>query len=209
MVKTTLKTGATNHGEAQYVQFVENIVAKLKENEDLFPDVDPSLVDLEQALATLKQAQADAAYRDKRLVVIKNQALAVLRTMVYHLSLYVERMANGDPSIILAAGFNPSQKNVITQLPEPAPKPKIFLVEVNAHVSGVTTLKTAYWKGKLAYQFEYRKKNSDTDWNRVVSSRSKVTITGLEPVQEYEFRVAYIGRNPQMTYSDVVSSYVF
>ncbi|NGM66128.1 fibronectin type III domain-containing protein [Sphingobacterium sp. SGR-19] len=56
---------------------------------------------------------------------------------------------------------------------------------------------------------EYRQKNSGTDWNRVVSSKSKVTITGLDPVKEYEFRVAYIGRNPQITYSDVVMSYVF
>lgn len=207
MAKTTLKTGATTNGEAQYVRFVENIIVKLTENAALFPDVDPTLADLEQALATVKQAQADAAYRDKRQVVIKNQALETLRKLVYHLSLYVEREANGDAAIILAAGFNPAKRGSPTL--DAAPKPTTFLVEVNAHVSGVTNLKTAYWKGVLAYQFEYRKKNSDSDWNRVISSKSKVTITGLEPVQEYEFRVAYIGRNPQMTYSDVVSSYVF
>jgi len=207
MAKTTLQTGAIGTGEAQYVKFVENIVVKLTENAGMFPDMDPSLADLEQALATLKQAQADAAYRDKRLVVIKNQAFATLKTMVYHLSLYVERKANGDAAVILAAGFNPSKKGGTTTI-SPAPKPANLIVEINVHISGMTNLKTTFWKGVLAYQFEYRKKNSGEDWTRVVSSKSKVTITGLEPVQEYEFRVAYIGRNPQMTYSDVVSSYV-
>ncbi len=207
MSKVTLKTGGTSNGEAQFVKFVENIIVKLAENADLFTDADPSIADLEQALAKVKQAQADAAYRDKRFVVLKNQAFAALKTIVYHLSLYVERQANGDAAVILAAGFNPSTKGIIG--PKPAPQPKFLSVEVNARISGVTTLKTAYWKGKLAYQFEYRKKNSEADWTRLISSKSKVTITGLESVHEYEFRVAYIGRNPQVIYSDVISSYVF
>lgn len=207
MTKVTLKTGGTSNGEAQFVRFVENIIVKLAENADLFTDADPSIADLEQALAKVKQAQADAAYRDKRFVVLKNQAFAALKKMVYHLSLYVERQANGDAAVILAAGFNPSAKGIIG--PKPAPQPKFLSVEVNARIPGVTTLKTAYWKGNLAYQFEYRKKNSDADWTRLISSKSKLTITGLESVQKYEFRVAYIGRNPQITYSDVVSTYVF
>ncbi|HLT87456.1 MAG TPA: fibronectin type III domain-containing protein, partial [Sphingobacterium sp.] len=146
-------------------------------------------------------------YRDKRLVVIKNQAYAALKAEVYRLSLYVERRAEGDEAMILAAGFIPSKRGV--PVLEPAPKPKTFLVKVKAHVSGIAELKVNSWRRVLAYQFEYRKKNSDSDWIRVVSSKSKVTIAGLSPVQEYEFRVAYIGRNPQITYSDVVSSYVF
>src|SRR5690606_28366837 len=107
----------------------------------------------------------------------------------------------------LAAGFIPSKRGM--RVLEPAPKPKIFIVEVNAQISGVADLKVNGWRRVLAYRFEYRKKNSDSHWNPVLSSKSKVTITGLEPVQEYEFRVAYIGRNPQITYSDIVSSYVF
>src|SRR5690606_39053277 len=207
MAKTTLKTGATGNSEAAYVKFVENIVVKLTENTALFPGVEPERDTLEQTLSAFKRAQADAAYRDKRLVVIKNQAYAALKAEVYRLSLYVERRAEGDEAMILAAGFIPSKRGV--PVLEPAPKPKTFLVKVNAQVSGIAELKVNSWRRVLAYQFEYRKKNSDSDWIRVVSSKSKVTIAGLSPVQEYEFRVAYIGRNPQITYSDVVSSYVF
>ena len=207
MSKVTLKTGGTSNGEAQFVKFVENIIVKLTENADLFTDADPSLADLEQSLTALKKAQADAAYKDKRYVAIKNQAFAKLKRMIYHLSLFVERYANGDAAVILAAGFNPSRQGVVS--PDPAPQPKLFSVEVNARIPGMTTLKTAFWKGKLAYQFEYRKKHVDAEWTRIISSKSKVVITDLESVQEYEFRVAYIGRNPQVTYSDVISSYVF
>lgn len=207
MSKITLKTGGTSNGEAQYVKFVENIIVKLTENADLFADMNPTLADLEEALAILKTAQADAAYKDRRMIVVKNQAYATLKQLVYRLSLYVESKAGGDAAIILAAGFNPAKRGVYSL--DPAPKPKYCSVRVNQHVTGVAVIKTGFWKGVLAYQFEYREKNSDTEWNRVVSSKSKVTITGLEPVQQYEFRVAYIGRNPQMTYSDIVSSYVF
>ncbi|MBD1434232.1 fibronectin type III domain-containing protein [Sphingobacterium sp. DN00404] len=207
MAKTTLKTGATGNSEAAYVKFVENIVVKLTENIALFPDVEPERDVLEQLLSEFKRTQADAAYRDKRMVVIKNQAYATLKAEVYRMSLYVERQAAGDEAMILAAGFIPSKRGM--RVLEPAPKPKIFIVEVNAQISGVADLKVNGWRRVLAYRFEYRKKNSDSHWNPVLSSKSKVTIIGLEPVQEYEFRVAYIGRNPQITYSDIVSSYVF
>ena len=207
MIKTTLKTGEMGGGEAAYVKFVENIVVKLTENASFFPDVAPQLADLEQALSTFKQAQADAAYRDKRYILIKNQALVALKEAVYYLSLYVDGQARGDASLILAAGFHPSEQG--TKSLTPAPKPTSFLVQVNTAVPGMVDLKVSYWKGRLAYQFEYRKKDSAEDWTRVVSSRSKLTLSGLASVQQYEFRVAYIGRNPQITYSDVLTSYVF
>src|SRR5690606_16363905 len=184
-----------------------NIVVKLTENVALFPDVEPERDVLEQLLSEFRRAQADAAYRDKRMVVIKNQAYATLKAEVYRMSLYVERQAEGDEGMILAAGFIPSKRGM--RVLEPAPKPKIFIVEVNAQISGVAELKVNGWRRVLAYQFEYRKVGSGQGWNLVTSSKSKVTITGLERIQEYEFRVAYIGRNPQITYSDVVSSYVF
>lgn len=206
MAKTTLQTG-TKNGEAQYVKYVENIIVKLTENAALFPDLDPPLADLEDQLSAVKKAQADAAYRDKRFVVIKNQTLAALKLVVYHLSMYVERKANGDAAIILAAGFIPSKDGA--PFTNPAPKPKNFVVEISANLSGIANLRVANWKSVLLYQFEYRKKNGNGEWNRIMSSKGKLTLTGLEPVQEYEFRVAYIGRNPLVTYSDVVSSYIF
>ncbi|MCC2599066.1 hypothetical protein [Sphingobacterium sp. FBM7-1] len=207
MAKTTLKTGAPGNSEAAYVKFVENIMVKLTDNIALFPGVASDRDALGYALTVFKRAQANAAYRDKRLVVIKNQAYAALKAAVYRLSLYVERRADGDEAMILAAGFIPSKRGA--HVLEPAPKPKTFFVKVNAHVGGVAELKVNSWRRVLAYQFEYRKKNGDSHWKKVMSSKSKVTITALERIQEYEFRVAYIGRNPQITYSDVVSSYVF
>ena len=206
MIKTTLKTGAIGNGEAQYVKYVENIVVKLTENAELFPEIGPLLADLEGALTVFKQAQADAAYRDRRFIVIKNQALTALKDTVYYVSLHVSAQAKGNAALILAAGFNPSEPRSSTS--DPAPKPESLLVEVNTHVPGVIDLKTRYWKDKIAYQFEYRKKGSEVSWNRIVSSKSRITLSGLESIQQYEFRVAYIGRNPQMTYSDIVSSYV-
>lgn len=207
MAKTTLKTGNVSNGEAAYVKYVENIVVKLNENAALFLDVGTLLVDLEACLQRFKQAQADAAYRDKRMVIIKNQCFTELKAQVYRLSLYVESKAFGDAALILAAGFVPSATG--SGRLEPAPKPTGFVVDVQAYLSGMAMLKVKGWRRVLTYRFEYRLKGSDAPWKTVLSSKCRITITGLIPVQEYEFRVAYIGRNPQITYSDVLSSYVF
>src|SRR5690606_23235162 len=152
MTKVTLKTGGTSNGEAQLVKFVENIIVKLAENADLFTDADPSIADLEQAQAKVKQAQADAAYRDKRFVLLQIHAFAALKKIGYPLSHDEEREANGEAAVILAARLNPSAKGVMGH--EPAPVPKFIAEEVNVRIPGLTTLKTAYWKGNLAYQFE-------------------------------------------------------
>ena len=207
MAKTTLKTGSTSNGEAAYAMYVENILVKLAENTALFSDVGQLQDDLEESLRLFKQAQAEAAYRDRRMIVLKNQALAKLKRRVYQLSLYVESKAGGDAATILAAGYVPS----ISRGPQvaPAPKPSGFSIDVQAYRSGLANLKVKGWRPVLAYQFEYRRKDSGEPWNHIISSKCRLTVTGLIPLQEYEFRVAYIGRNPQITYSDIISSYVF
>ncbi|SFT02788.1 fibronectin type III domain-containing protein [Sphingobacterium wenxiniae] len=204
MAKTTLQT--KNKNEDGYVKFVENILVKLTENVAIFPEPDPSIADLQIAFDGFKRAQADATYRDMRLVKIKNQQFAQLKQMVYELSLYVEKVAKGDPTLILAAGFMPSKLGMPIG---PAPKPLTLRANLKTGHRGMMQLQVNTWKGALMYRFEYRKKSSTDDWVHVLSAKSKVLLTGLESMQEYEFRVAYLGRDPMVTYSDVLTAPVF
>lgn len=201
MAKTSLQTKGKN--EANYVKFVENVIVKLTENSALFTDLDPTIVEIEGALSSFKKAQADAAFRDMRFVVIKNQELAVLKRMVYDLWLYVEKVAKGDPSVIMAAGFVPVKSG--SPVGE-SPKPQNLRAEVNVNVPGMTTLKVNAWKRALVYQFEYRKRGEGNPWETVLSSKAKITISNLESMSFYDFRVAYIGRDSLVTYSDTVSA---
>ncbi len=203
MVKPTLQS--KNLSEAKFAKYAENIVVKMTENVTLFPEPDPSLATLEAALEAFNRSLADATYRDMRQIVIKNQQFATLKNLVFEMSLYVTKVTKGDPALILAAGFLPTK----SQTPVgPCPKPENFRVELLLDNSGYVRLRVKAWKPALMYQFEYRRKQSEEAWKTVLSSKSSTVIADLESLQEYEFRVAYIGRNPLMTYSDVVASYV-
>ena len=187
------------------LRYAENIAAKMTENADLFPEPSPSLAELDTAIADLREALAEAAFRDMRKVELKNQCHAALKQVVYGLSLYVDHMAQGDAATILAAGFLPSKDNTPTG---PPPKPTDFRVALLDTGEQRLKLRVKAWERIRMYQFEYRKVGGTGDWQRVLCSRSVCVLEGLESLKQYEFRVAYIGTDPTVTYSDVIRSYV-
>ena len=203
MKKPTLQSRETN--AAKLLQYAENILLKMTENADLFPEPDPTLAELDTAIADFRQAVSEAAHRDMRMVELKNQQQVVLRRVIYHLSLYVDRVAQGNVATILAAGFLPSKD---AESAGPGPKPTDFRVTLRQPNSQTVGLHVKAWKPALVYQFEYRKVADGGDWVRVLSSKSTCVVEGLEKLEEYEFRVAYIGTDPTVTYSDAVRSYV-
>src|SRR5690606_39997356 len=200
MAKPTLSTKIST--EAKLLQYAESVLAKTTENASIFTEPVPSLDELEAAIAQFKASMTEASFRDMRQVVLKNQHAATLKEMLYNLSLYVETVAQGDPAIVLAAGFIPSKNTA-----EPvglSPKPH----DVRAQVKDVGTqsvhVRVNSWKFARYYQFEYRKVGSDEEWTRALSTRSKIHLTDLEYMQEYEFRVSYLGSDPALNYSDTV-----
>lgn len=203
MSKPTLQFRSLTGSEL--ARYAENILVKMTENAALYPDPDPSLAELEAALSRFNRAQADAAYRDMRLIEIKNQHLQALKQVIFDLSLYVTKVSKGDRAAIMAAGFLPSRSASPIGA---APKPQNFRVELLLGNPGNVRLRVNPWKPTLVYQFEYRKKEGTERWETVLSSRSTCVLSGLEPLKQYEFRVAYINRDPAVTYSDTVSMYV-
>lgn len=203
MAKATLQFKQLT--EPQLARYGENILIKMTENATLFPDPDPSLADLESALTLFNRSLADAAYRDMRQVKIKNQYLGALKQVIFELSLYVTKVSKGDRTVILAAGFLPTRDPVPVGS---APKPQNFRVELMTANPGYVRLRVKAWNPALVYQFEYRKKNGTGIWEPVLSSKSNCIVSGLESLEEYEFRAAYIGSDPLVTYSDVISMHV-
>ena len=200
MAKPTLSTKIST--EAKLLQYAESVLAKTTENASIFTEPVPSLDELEAAIAQFKASMTEASFRDMRQVVLKNQHAATLKEMLYNLSLYVETVAQGDPAMVLAAGFIPSKD--AAESVGLSPKPH----DVRAQVKDVGTqsvhVRVNSWKFARYYQFEYRKVGSDEEWTRVLSTRSKVHLTDLEYMQEYEFRVSYLGSDPALNYSDTV-----
>lgn len=186
--------------ESRLVQYASNVVKKSKENADLFPEATEKVTLLETALADYTDSLAEAAFRDMRQVVIKNQQAVLVRQLLYDLSLHVESVAKGDPNIVLAAGFVPGKNNA----PNAGISPKANDLRAVVTHPGTNTvqLRVNPWRQARFYQFEYRKAGSMNEWTTVLSTKSKLGISDLDYLQEYEFRVTYLGTIPTPNYSD-------
>src|SRR5690606_33468591 len=92
--------------------YAENVLQKTKDNADLFADAAETIVLLETAVEAYRNGLVESAYRDRRQVVIKNQQAETLKRVLHTHALYVESVSAGDPNVILAAGFIPSQSTV-------------------------------------------------------------------------------------------------
>src|SRR5690606_32468378 len=150
MKKPTLQSREA--GAAKLLQYADNILLKMTENADLFPEPDPTLAELDTAIAVFREAVSEASYRDRRKVEVKNQLQAALREVIYGLSLYVDRVAQGNPATILAAGFLPNKDALPTGV---APKPTDFRVELPRINSQTVGLRVKAWLPARVYQFEY------------------------------------------------------
>ncbi len=192
------KTGT----EARLVQYTSNVVKKTKENATLFPDATEKVALLETALADYTASLSEAAFRDMRQVVIKNQQAAVVRQLLYDLSLHVESVAKGDPNILLAAGFVPGKDS--TGNIGISPKANDLRAVVAHPGTRTVQLRVRPWRSARFYRFEFRKAGSLNEWTQVLSTKSRLAIPDLDYLQEYEFRVTYLGSIPTPNYSDTV-----
>lgn len=204
MSKLTIKE--VRQPDVQLMQTGEQIFTKMTAESTLFATPVPTLAALETALISFRNSATEAAYRDTRAIIVRKQKRASLVYLIKELGKYVDTIAKGDDSIILAAGFGLRKpKNYYHGL---VPKAKAPLAEPNKIGSGRILLRTNPWAGARMYQFQCRLKDSPHAWVSQLSSKSTCIIEGLEQFKEYEFRVTYIGIDPTPNYSDSTSSYV-
>ncbi|WP_293944420.1 MULTISPECIES: hypothetical protein [unclassified Sphingobacterium] len=185
--------------------YAAQIVKSMREEKTLFPDPYPSLDEIEKLIDRLTNEIADAMYRDKLAVAIRDDTRDELLGQIRLLSYYVNRIAQGDEVIILGAGFLPSKDR-----DNSADIPSVESFNVKAEIgSGGVKLSLKAWRRAKTYRYEYRKKNVNQDWTIVLSTRSRCTISELDVREEYEFRVCYVGAKGNSPYSNVLRSYVY
>lgn len=189
----------------ELLRYAEQIFKKMTENVDMFTNPVPDLTTLETNLTRYRDAYAEATFRDKRAVILKGQKGKDLQRTIYQLARYIDGVAEGDAAIIVAAGFRPSGST--TNSIGKTPKAENLRVEHLQVGTGVVQLRVNAWKSARLYQYEYRKKGSES-WTAILHTRSSVELRDLEMMQEYEFRVSYVGTDTVMNYSDIVTALV-
>lgn len=203
MIKPT--TGFRNLNSAQLIQFGEEIVKKMEENNSIFTTPVPPLVELNASLVVFRNAAAEAAFHDRQAISACREKRAELEYVIMELSKYVDTIARGNETTVLSAGFVPSKaRNYGVET-----NPKALNLRVKPAGLGTSRIvaKLAPWKKARYYQFEFRMKGMDMEWEKVLSTRSVLEINGLEPFCEYEFRATYLGRDTTPNYSEVMCTY--
>src|SRR5690606_3329326 len=148
---------------------------------------------------------AQASFRDKRAVILKAQHGEKLQDVIRRLAHYVEGVAAGDEAIIVAAGFRPSRSSHVSL--GRTPKPENLRVEHIQVGSGSIRLRVNAWRPARLYQYEYRKKGTE-QWSSGMQTKSSLEMSNLDMLEEYEFRVSYIGSDVTLNYSDLITAWV-
>lgn len=201
-----LKLNEKGQKDVQLMQTAEQIISKMTVNSELFPSPVPSLSVVQNVLTAFRNSVTEAAHRDMRAIMIRNQRKKELLYVLKELGKYVDSIANGDGIIILAAGYSlhkqpVSYRGLVPKAQRPIAKPG----EIG---SRRIMLRADPWPGARMYNFQYRQKGTAAEWKSQLSSKSSCIIEGLEMFKLYEFRTSYVGIDPTPNFSDSTISYV-
>jgi len=166
-----------------------------------FPTPDPPLASL-AAANTLFQQKIDAMDDGgKQATIERDQACAALIVILRALILYVEKIAQGDPTIMLSAGFD------ITSSAHSPTVPAIPVIQsIDFGNKGSVIIHAGAMGNAITINVRYRIPGGP--WiDGVTSSQARnIVQDGLTSGQTYEFALQAFGTNNQVSdWSDYVS----
>ena len=181
-----------------------HIASSMTDNEN-FPDAAPVTKEINDLVDQFSQAIAKARNRDLYEISHKNDIRAALTEKLKELGTYLMKEAKGNQTLLISSGFplysGPSE--VVLS------KPDGFKVLPGPH-SGEIILQVRRVIGAKSYLFEYTPDplTPDSRWTTIYSTRCKTVIKDLPLGIRFLFRIAAIGSNGQMVYTEVLGRYV-
>jgi hypothetical protein len=170
-----------------------------------FPNPNPALADLKKAAQEYQAALYDAAGRDQRLVSIKNDKRAVLRTLLSQLAEYVSSVAKGDRTVLLSSGFTLARAKGEVATLKPIDK---LIVSTETPEQAVIRVKKVNGARAYIHQYTIGTVTNESQWVSRTITEPWCTFTGLQPGVKYAFRVIAIGPGEQSVYSPIVSRFI-
>jgi hypothetical protein len=133
---------------------------------------------------------------------IRNDKRQELIDLLHSLGNYVLFTANGDRTKAISSGFG------IAKQPEPLPpltKPANLQVSEGAN-AGELSIKFNRVLGARCYLVQYAEETTtgEVNWQSQTCTNSKFTLKQLQSGKKYQVRIAVVGTNEQLLYSDPV-----
>jgi len=196
VVKTFKKLADSN-----LLSFGKNVTVKMADAVEFYPTPVPSLADINAQLLIYEGLLQSSKNRDKLQVDLKNQCKFTLNAMLSQLADYVNATSS-DSATLLRSGFE------LNKLPQP-----VGLLEptgltlIDGPNSGELTLKCKSVKGATSYMFQCTADAAlaEGGWTSVPSSAAYYTFKGLTRGITYFMRIIAVGRNQQVTNSNVLN----
>ena len=188
----------TNSGLASKV---DTIIDALTGNPEI-PTPQPTVVQLQTALDDFRATMTAAEMGGKTQRELRDAQREVLVDLVKQEANYITMIANGNVATMLSTGFD------VSKIPSPVgplPKPQKFIAL--SVKKGILKLSVEAVNGAKNYQFEY-KKQGDTEWIVVPSTRTRLVVQGMESATVYIARVLPVGASEERVYSDELPAVV-
>jgi len=189
---------------AQKTEIGKGVISKMTNNPKFAtPDVS---VDALEAKNTLLETRSVAALGGgKEATALLHQTEEEWNDIMRKMAKYVDRIADGDDTVILSAGFN------LAKQPTPAVRPD-FSVELGDK-SGFVSIRRQAVEGAKSYIWQYCSSETpaanDTDWvTAQVTSKASVELSGLTPKTTYWFRSAVVTTAGTSAYNSPVMQVV-
>lgn len=188
---------------ADRISFYRNVISKMASNA-YFPTPDVPLSDAITAVDALETASIATKDGSRTAISVRDDAEEKVDKVFYKLADYVNRIADGEETIILSSGFEPSA--------QPAARLKAPLtVSAGSHSGSVKLVAKAVEKA-ASYSWQMAKDTLPTaedSWIIIGQSTSaSFEKDGLTPGGKYFFRVAAITPTGITDYTDPVAKIV-
>lgn len=171
-----------------------------------FPTPTPTLAALQTALTEFESALAKATTGSELDKAIKNDRRQELIDLLHALGNYVLFTVSGDRTKAVSSGFG------IAKQPEPLPpitKPENLQVTEGLN-AGELVIKFKRVLGARCYMIQYAEDTTTGElmWQSQTTTTSRYTLKQLQSGKKYQVRIAVVGTNGQLVYSDAVTRIV-
>lgn len=170
-----------------------------------FPTPVPSLAVIEAASSNYSSALVAAGTGNRSDIANKNSIRETVIGLYNRLCTYVNFTADGNATMLLTTGFDVSK----TSEPKIVTKPQNLRVQ-NGAAAGSLLLSVKRVQGAYSYLHEYTTDATlaPDSWVSTAGTTSKLLINNLTSGVTYYCRVAAVGSNEQIMYSDTISRIV-
>lgn len=202
MKKVKIVTSFMRLTQTKLLQKAQMILQSMTGNPN-FPTPTPPLTDLSAANAAFATALANP--KSASNTALKKQLRASLIALLNQLALYVQMNCNNDEIIALSSGYS------IGKTKQPfGVLAKAENFKATPLHNGAIKLSNKKIAGADSYIYEYTTApvTETSTWTTVNSTKAKTVISNLTSGTCYAVRVAGIGANPTIVYSDIITSFV-